>query len=140
MKELHEAIMDTRRMVLAVTPEGDVSTSFGVGEKVSEKSMPSLVAAANTVINGYNANTEWANTKAGIIEDDITEITELLALLDTADDVQEKAKFERKAKTLDKNTLQRSVEDLVTKISAVGIKVFRKQNPDVAKLFEGLIP
>lgn len=63
-----------------------------------------------------------------------------MASLTTADDVQEKAKFERKAKTLDKNTLQREVENLVTKISAVGARVFRKKEPGVARLFEGLIP
>ena len=60
--------------------------------------------------------------------------------LDNADDVQEISKFQRKASTMDKNTLQRRVEDLVTKISVIGIRVFRKKDPAVVPLFEGLIP
>jgi hypothetical protein len=127
-------------MVQSGSPTPDVSKSFGVGEKLAPNSIPSLVAASNSIITGYSSNTEWANTKAGIVEDDITEITELVDSMDAADEVQEKTKFERKAKTLDKNTLQREVENSITKISAVGARVFRKSDPGVAKLFENLIP
>ncbi len=48
--------------------------------------------------------------------------------------------FTRKSKTMDKNILQRAVEDEVSKISALGQHVFLNKDAAVAKLFEDLIP
>ena len=80
------------------------------------------------------------NTEAGIVEEDMADIQAEVEALSTADTLQEKAKFVRKATTMDKNALQRRVEDLITKISAIGIRVFRRKDPAVVPLFEGLIP
>jgi hypothetical protein len=41
---------------------------------------------------------------------------------------------------MDKNTLQRAIEDEVTKISGLGFHEYEITNPDVAALFAGLIP
>jgi hypothetical protein len=41
---------------------------------------------------------------------------------------------------MDKNTLQRAVEDEITKISAMGILEFQRKDPSVSRLFADLIP
>ena len=46
----------------------------------------------------------------------------------------------RKMGTLDKVILQRTVEDLISKISALGSHVFGVENPPLAKLFDDLTP
>ena len=91
-------------------------------------------------MKGYEEHTKWANNEAGILDEDMEIIQAGILALSKADHVQEKSKFQRKASTMDKNTLQRSVEDLVTKISVIGIRVFRRKDPAVVHLFEGLIP
>ena len=83
---------------------------------------------------------EWANNDAGILDEDMEIIQADVLALNKADNVQEKSKFQRKANTMDKNTLQRSVEDHITKISVIGIRVFRRKDPAVVALFDGLIP
>jgi hypothetical protein len=136
---LHQDVMDTRDMVKSATDDAGILKAFGVGEKV-QKSVTSVTAAGNTLLEGYNQHKEWANSEAGIVEEDMADIQTGVDALSTADTVQEQSKFVRKASTMDKNALQRSVEDLVTKISAIGVKVFRKKDPNVVPLFEGLIP
>jgi hypothetical protein len=91
------------------------------------------------VITAYNSFTAWSNL-AGIIEADIVEIQALTAQLSTVDVAQESSKFTRKSKTMDKNQLQRAVEDEVTKLSALGVHVFHAKDPAISALFAGLIP
>jgi hypothetical protein len=141
IEALHNALSDIKNMVKAAAPdEPEKLKAFGVGEKVNKNSVSSVRAAANIIINGYNENSAWANGEAGIIEQDIQEIEALSNELKQADTVQEHAKLNRKVKTIDKNSLQRQLEDLVTKISAIGIKVYRKKNPSLVPLFEDLVP
>ena len=92
------------------------------------------------VLKGYAEHKEWANNEAGILDEEMEIIQTDVLALNKADNVQEKSKFQRKASTMDKNTLQRSVEDLISKISVIGIRVFRRKDPAVIPLFEGLIP
>jgi hypothetical protein len=75
-----------------------------------------------------------------LLEEDIGEIVALRDGLSGANEKQEKKKFDRKSKTIDKNVLQRQTEDLITKISVIGVKVFHKKNPSIVPLFEDLIP
>lgn len=138
--ELLEEIMAVRSLVKAVNAPSDILMMFGVGVSVSANSQSQLIAAANLVISGYNQHREWAQKEAGILEDDIVEIQGLHDQLSGSDDTLEKKKFARRAKTVDKNTLQRTVEDLITKTSAIGVKVFRKKNKAIVPLFEALIP
>ena len=136
---LHLDVMDIRDAVKAVSDDAGILKAFGVGESVY-KTVSSTTAVGNMVLKGYAEHKEWANNEAGILDEDMEIIQADILALNKADNVQEKSKFQRKASTMDKNSLQRSVEDLVTKISVIGIRVFRRKNPDVVPLFEGLIP
>jgi len=136
---LHDSIVDLRRVVKysgSVTP--DILKSYGVGEKLNNN-ISSMVAGANIIISAYKQFTAWSNS-VGIIEVDITEMSDIIAKLSQAEEVQDNAMFTRKSKTLDKNVLQRTVEDEVSKISALGQYVFRSKDAAVVKLFEDLIP
>jgi len=53
--------------------------------------------------------------------------------------VQDDSMYVRKAKTMDKNTLQREVEDEVSRLSSLGGRHYSK-NPTVRVQFEDLIP
>jgi hypothetical protein len=131
--------MDIRNIVKGVSNNAGILKAFGIGENI-HKNVSSVTAAGNMILNGYTDHTEWANTEAGILDEDIEVINADVLALSTADNVQEGSKFQRKAGTMDKNTLQRRVEDLVIKISVTGVRVFRKKDPAVVALFEGLIP
>ena len=137
---LLEEVMAVRSLVKAGNAPSDILMAFGVGVSVRVNSQPQLIAAANLIISGYNQHTEWAQKEAGILEDDIEEIQELHDQLSGSDATLGKKKFARRAKTVDKNTLQRTIEDLITKTSAIGIKVFLKKNKAIVPLFEALIP
>ena len=138
MADLHQTIISIRNIVKSAGPTSEVSQAFGVGEKITN-SVDSVVAASNMILSAYQANAEWS-AQAGIIEADMTEITGLLEQLETADDIQETSKFTRKSATMDKNTLQRAVEEEITRLSVLGIRVFEKSDPATAKLFADLIP
>ncbi len=139
IQELRTDIQDIRSLVKLSTDNKDIWKTFGIGESSFTNIVSSATAHANIVIQAYNDHLDWAGTEGGILECDITEITALRDSLASADDVQEKIKFTRKTKTLDKDTLRRGVEDMTTKISATGVKVFRKTDPSKVKLFEDLI-
>jgi hypothetical protein len=116
----------------------DILKAFGVGERIND-TVTSVVAVGNIIITAYKTHTAWCNS-VGILESDIVEISELVARLTKAGDVQENAMFTRKSKTMSKNVLQRAVEDEVSKISALGQHVFRHKDAAIAKMFEDLIP
>lgn len=136
---LYGSIMSLRGLVKSNnTVTAEVLKAFGVGEKTSQ-TVNGVMAVANIVITAYKANTAWSN-QAGIIEADITEIQELSSRVDQAESAQGASMFTKKSKTMDKNTLQRAIEDEVTKLSALGIHVLKTKNPAAAALFAGLIP
>lgn len=136
---LYGSIMSLRGLVKSNnTVTAEILKAFGVGEKTSQ-TVNGVTAAANIVISAYKANTAWSN-QAGIIEADITEIQELSSRVDQAESAQGASMFIKKSKTMDKNTLQRAIEDEVTKLSALGVHVLKTKNPAAAALFAGLIP
>lgn len=137
-EELHTSVIDVRDIVKAAKAPGNILTAFGVGQSIS-KSVSGAIAAGKIILDAYDANKEWANN-AGVIDEDTDEIGSLINALNGADDIQENAKIVRQGTTTDKDALQRRVEDLITKVSALGAKEYRKKNPAVAKLFEDLIP
>jgi len=137
--ELRNTIVSIRNIVknnCTATP--DILKAFGVGEKMTS-GISSVVAGGNIVISAYKENTAWSNN-AGIIEIDIAEISHLVSRLNRAEELQSNAMFTRKSKTMDKNILQRAVEDEVSKISSLGQHIFLNRDAAVAKLFEDLIP
>ena len=122
----------------AATASPEIRKAFGIGTPIN-RSVDSVKAAANTVITAYNDNTDWSNM-AGIINEDITELNSLLSNLSKVKDIQSDSMIVRKLRTMDKTVLQRTVEDLISKVSAIGVHVFAIENPAVAKLFSDLIP
>jgi len=76
---------------------------------------------------------------AGILEADITEVKTQIKALGDVEKVLDDSMYVRKAKTMDKNTLQRAVEDEVSRLSSLGGHHFIN-NPTVRKQFEDLIP
>ena len=140
IKDLHNSVMEIRAMVKAVTTDKGIRKAFGVGENTRANSVNQVKAEANIIFEAYKTYTDWANSEAGIINADIEELTDLLNTLTEADDKQEQSKINRKLATMDKDVLQRTVEDTVTKISVIGVHVFARKEPAVAALFADLIP
>lgn len=136
--ELRQEIVGIRDIVKSVNAPAGISKSYGVGERLSS-TVSAISASANLILNAYKSHTAWSND-AGIIEADMEQIQTLKDEVLAADNVQEESKFTRKSKTMDKNTLQRTVEDEVSKISALGALIFRRKDPSVAAVFESLIP
>jgi hypothetical protein len=136
---LHQDVMDIRNTVKAVSDNAGILKAFGIGENI-HKNVSSVTAGGNMILNGYADHKDWANNETGILDEDMEIISAEILALSSADGVQENSIFQRKASTMDKNTLQRRVEDLVIKISVTGVRVFRKKDPAVVALFEGLIP
>ena len=140
-KELHFEVMDVRNLVKAGPGvKQEILKAFGVGTKTGSDNQPKTIAAANLIIAGYNKYNEWALNKAKILEEDIINIESLRNQLLDADKIQEQVKLNRKLGTVDKNTLQLRLEQLITQISAVGVKVFRSSNSELVPLFQTLIP
>jgi hypothetical protein len=136
--DLRQTVVNVRSIVKSSDASGEIAKAYGVGEKINGI-VSSVTAAANMVIAAYGSYGEWS-TGAGILESDIAEIETLKQELEEANDIQETSKFTRKSGTMSKNVLQRTVEDEITKISALGNFVFAKSNPAVAVLFKELIP
>lgn len=133
---LKDLIIDLRQMVKNAGAGADVKKAFGIGEPILFKKVDSVRSAANVFISAFDTYKQWAVDEAAILDDDIVEIKTLLAGLSNADSLQEKAKVNRKMKTMDKNVLQRKIEDQVGRICAFGIREFRRSKPEVARLFE----
>ena len=137
--ELSRELSDIREMIKASRAESTILKAFGVGENRGGLSVKGVSADAKNVIAAYDDHKDWALNEAGIIEEDISIVTELLSALSGADLSQEEEKTARKTATADKNTLQKKVEDTVTRLSAIGTKAFRRSNPETARLFEEII-
>lgn len=138
IRDLHNTIISIHDMVKAGNPDKDILQAFGVGTDIYIRSKSDNIAGANLIVDAYNNNKDWANS-VGIIDNDIEELSTLLTDVDESQTSQGKAIFTRTAQTLDKNNLQRKVEDTVTQLSAIGAHVFRK-DPGTAQLFKNLIP
>ncbi len=140
-EELHYEVMDLREMIKAAPGvKQEILKAFGVGTTAGKKNQPKTIAAANLIIAGYNKYSEWTQNNARIFEEDIEKVESLRDQLIDADKSQENVKLVRKLGTVDKNTLQLRLEQLITQISAVGVKVFRSKKPEIVPLFEALIP
>jgi hypothetical protein len=119
-----------------VTPE--IAQAYGVGETLAPTT-DKVVAAAKVAINAYTNFKDWSNS-AGIIDADIEQLRTLIATIDSSAKAKKDATNARKDNTFDKYTVQREIEDEVTRISDIGIFVFKKKNPAIAELFAKLIP
>jgi uncharacterized coiled-coil protein SlyX len=140
-KELHTEVIDIREMVKVATGvKQEMLKAFGIGTPTHYKNQPKTIAAANLIIAGYNKYGEWARNDARILEEDVTKVESLRDQLIDSDKIQENVKLVRKLGTVDKNTLQLRLEQLITQISAIGVKVFRSSKPELVPLFQALIP
>lgn len=136
--QLNTMIVGIRNMVRSKNPTVEISEAFGIGQPII-KTVGGVTASANIILDGFKRFPDWGK-KAGIIALDVTNITGLLVSLGGVEKVQDDSMFTRKAKTMGKNELQRTVEDEVTRLSAIGSHVFNLENPAVARMFEDLIP
>jgi hypothetical protein len=135
--QLHQLVIAIRKIVMSRHPTKEVQTAYGVGQRIT-LSVASATAAGNILLDAYSNYKEWSKG-AGILEGDITQVELLLKILLDDEKTQDDSVYTRTAKTMDKNSLQRAVEDEVTRLSAMGMLHFIK-NPAVAKLFADLIP
>jgi hypothetical protein len=135
--DLNDTIISIHDVVRKNNASKEITVAYGVGERISQ-SVIGVTAAANVVIDAHLKYGAWSKD-AGIIEADITEVKDLIKAVNDVGKVQGDSKFVRKAKTMDKNTLQREVEDEVSRLSVLGARHFGK-NPTVRKQFEDLIP
>lgn len=140
-EELHFEVMDLREMIKAAPGvKQEILKAFGVGTTTDKKNQPKTISAANLIIAGYNKYSDWALNSAKVLEEDIVKVESLRDQLVDADKSQENVKLVRKLGTVDKNTLQLRLEQLITQISVIGVKVFRSKKPELIPLFEALIP
>lgn len=135
--KLSKHVSGIRKIVKAGGPKRSIKESYGIGVPIG-RTVFAVNASANMVKTAYETHSEWS-LKAGILPSDIEALTELQEQLGTADSIQEESKYTRKAKTMNKNTLQRDVEDEVSKISSLGVLAYIDQ-PAIMALFESLIP
>lgn len=140
-EELHFEVVDLREMIkIAPDVKQEILKAFGIGTPTDKKGQPKTIASANMIIAGYNKYSDWALNNAKILEEDIVKVEALRNQLLDADKIQENIKLVRKLGTVDKNSLQLRLEQLITQISAIGVKVFRSKKPELVPLFEALIP
>lgn len=137
IKKLKRVVVNIRNIVRNNNASKEISIAYGVGERII-LTVSSVTAASNIVLDAYQKYTAWSKD-AGIIDADLAEITALKESLSTMGKVQDDSMFVRKSKTMDKNTLQRAVEDEVSRLSALGVCQF-SENPSIVSLFEDLIP
>lgn len=136
--KLNTEVVGIHKIVRSNNPTVEISEAFGIGQRIV-LTVGGVTAAANIILDAYKKFPEWSK-KAGLVAADITKVTTLLASLGSDEKVQSDSMFTRKAKTMSKNELQRTVEDAVTKLSAIGMHVFNSESPAIARLFGDLIP
>jgi hypothetical protein len=137
----HISIIDIRGLVKAAPKvTAEKLSAFGVGMKTKGNTVSENIAAANMIIDSFEKFKEWAISEAGILEEDIELLKTSRDQLKGADESQDIKVLERKVTTVDKNVLQRRIEELITKVSAVGVVAFRTKQPSLVPLFEALIP
>lgn len=138
VKLINTRVVGIRNIIRSANPSSEIYNAFGLSTKIV-LTVLGVAGPADTIVLAYAKHKAWCNSK-GIIEKDITELTALTNSLFSADDVQEQNIYARKASTLDANTLQREVEDQITRISALGCHEFELTNPAASKMFADLIP
>lgn len=138
-KDLHNEIVSIRNVIKSNNASDEITKAYGVGEKLSNN-VTSCIAGADLVTKAYNDYKEWSNTEAGLLDEDMDQLSTLEKEMKTAAGVQDSAMSNRKEGTLDKNVLQRLVEDEITRIAALGAHALKRTNPAAATLFEKLIP
>lgn len=138
VSRLNTAIVDIRNIPRSNSAPEEIKKAFGVGEKIA-LTIPGVTAAAKIVLDAFKKYPEWSKD-AGILESDMTRLTAMMNSLSNAGQEQDDSMYTRKAKTMDKDVLQRTVEDEVTRLSSLGALAFRESKPGVSSLFEDLIP
>jgi len=137
IQELNDTIVSIRNVVRNGNAPKDILVAYGVGDRISH-SVSGVTAAGNVIIDAHTKYGAWSK-EAVIIEADITEVKTQIKAVNDVEKVQDDSMYVRKAKTMDKNTLQREVGDEVSRLSSLGGRHFSK-NPTVRVQFEDLIP
>jgi hypothetical protein len=137
INNLNKTVASLRKVVMGNNSTEEIRKAFAIGTKITH-SVSSATAAGKIVQDAYAKYPDWCK-KAGILESDITAVSNLIKLLGTVEKEQDGTVYTRKSKTMSKNSLQRAVEDGSTRISVIGAHHFLS-NPAVAAQFDALIP
>jgi hypothetical protein len=138
ISSINAQVVGIRKVVKSKNPTKEIELAFGIGLQIV-KTVGGVTAAANIVKDAVQKFPAWSKA-AGILDSDITRLTNSQKSLTAVEKTQDESMFTRKARTMGKNELQRAVEDEVTRLSALGSLEFQVSNPGLARMFENLIP
>lgn len=136
---LHQMLSSLRGVVKCSGASPAMLKAFGYGERISN-SPKTLISISNVAIKAYEENKQWCNTQAGILEEDIEEMRQLIEMLRVNSTEQTEAKEHRKLSTVSKNTTQAMVDSAIIRFSTLGAYIFRKKDQRLAQLFADLVP
>ena len=116
----------------------DVLKAAGVGGRMNEGKVSSVVAGVAAIVKAYEKFPEEFR-RAGVLPADIEAAGRILVSLNAADMTQETAKVTKTGSTSARNTLRKRVEAAVDTIRGAGIMEFR-DNKSTAARFAALVP
>jgi hypothetical protein len=139
MLKVHASCVDIRRAVRKATRDSEIRSAFGLGKKLS-KTVQGIFNAGSIIVKALQEHGDWAKANIGLLPEEIAELQRNVADLASKDNIQESSKLTKKMETLSRDKLQRTLEDLVTKVSDIGVRYFRSRDAQRMQLYRDLIP
>jgi hypothetical protein len=134
------ALVGAVRSVLKLTAqETAVRKAAGVGRKLTAKSVKTVLAAADMVIEAYGIYAD-AMRAAGVLPADVDTLIGKANALAAADQVQEGRKVASKLSTVERNKVQKRVEAGLMKLIAAAEMQFVVADPERVALYKALVP
>lgn len=115
-----------------------VLKSLGVGEDVSKKSDKAVAKAMKAILDELGENPALVQT-LGMLQSDLDDARKIQEKLAGAAKAQQEAGVESKQKKLDRDAVQRRIEDAVDLISSRGALAFRAGDQVVRQQFDALV-
>jgi len=137
--ELASRVMAVRSAVKITGQSAVVRKALGVGRVVSAKSVKSVLAGANMVVEAYAKHAD-AMRAAGVLPVDVETMTGLANALADADQAQEMKKVASKLSTAERAKVQKRLEGALMKIIAAAGLQFGVTDPERAAQYAALIP
>jgi hypothetical protein len=137
LKTGHALVSAVRQAVARRGKTKAVRTAYGVGAKLSAKSVKSVSEALGTIHDRAAKKPEEARAM-GIVAADVTKIRAAIEAIEGADDVQESLRAAAPQTTRDRNQAARRILAAVDEIATAGAIAFAHQ-PAIRKKFEALL-